>query len=98
MSQKAYEAYRVAILVDHFHLTIPEILELTELQISTVYFHRRDKNGAIAYRFADDDDQDRKKLNEAKARAADLVAAQYDLTPEEVEALRAQMEEETDDE
>lgn len=34
-------------LIDHFHLTIPEIRELTQYQIQELYFHKRDKSGSV---------------------------------------------------
>lgn len=34
-------------LVDHYHLSIPEIGNLTDRQIAKVYFHARDKDGMI---------------------------------------------------
>lgn len=39
---------KIAILVDHFHLTVDDVARLTDYQISAVYFHARDENGAIA--------------------------------------------------
>ena len=38
---------RVAILVDHYHLTLREIGDLTDRQIAEVYFHARTKEGSI---------------------------------------------------
>lgn len=38
---------RAAILVDHYHLTLREIGDLTDRQIKEVYFHARTKEGAI---------------------------------------------------
>ena len=38
---------RVAVLVDHYHLTLREIGDLTDRQIKEVYFHARTKEGAI---------------------------------------------------
>jgi hypothetical protein len=38
---------RIAILVDRFHLTPRDIGQLTDRMIHQVYFHERDKDGAI---------------------------------------------------
>lgn len=38
---------RVAILVDHYHLTLREVAALTDRQIRDVYFHARTKEGSI---------------------------------------------------
>lgn len=38
---------RIAILTDRFHLTPRDILQLTDRQMIEVYFHERDKDGAI---------------------------------------------------
>lgn len=38
---------RVAVLVDHYHLSLPEIGNLTDKQIVKVYFHARDEDGTI---------------------------------------------------
>lgn len=38
---------QVALLVDRFHLTIPEIAKLTDRQLHQVYFHKRTKEGMI---------------------------------------------------
>jgi len=36
-----------ATLLNHYHLTLPEIRRLTDRQIVDLYFHPRDDNGAI---------------------------------------------------
>jgi len=36
-----------ATLLNHYHLTLPEIGRLTDRQISDLYFHPRDEAGAI---------------------------------------------------
>lgn len=38
---------KVAILADHYGLTMPEVGNLTDRQIKDVYFHARTKEGAI---------------------------------------------------
>jgi len=38
---------QIATLIHVFHLTIPEIRELTQYQIQELYFHKQDKNGNI---------------------------------------------------
>jgi hypothetical protein len=38
---------KVAILVDHYHLTLPDIANLTDRSIDEVYFHARTKEGSI---------------------------------------------------
>jgi hypothetical protein len=38
---------RYATLVDHFHLTLEEVANLTDGQINKIYFHPRDENGGI---------------------------------------------------
>lgn len=44
---RARQLARYAILVDHFHLTLPEIRKLTDRQIEEVYFHPRTEQGEI---------------------------------------------------
>jgi hypothetical protein len=38
---------KFAILVDHYHLTLPDIAALTDRSIDEVYFHARTKEGSI---------------------------------------------------
>ena len=36
-----------AALLDHFHLSLNEIADLTDYQIQELYFHKRDEDGSI---------------------------------------------------
>ena len=38
---------KFAVLADHYHLTLDQIADLTDRQISEVYFHARTKEGAV---------------------------------------------------
>ena len=38
---------RIAVLVDHYHLSLREIADLTDRQIKDIYFHARTKEGTI---------------------------------------------------
>ncbi len=37
----------MAILVDHFHLNLNDISNLTPKQVDSIYFHSRNKDGSI---------------------------------------------------
>ncbi len=47
MNNQGMLTSQIAILVDHFHLTLDEVGNLTPYQIDKIYFHKRDKDGNI---------------------------------------------------
>ncbi len=40
---------KIAVLIDKYHLSIREIAGLTDYQIVTLYFHKRDEDGVIKF-------------------------------------------------
>jgi hypothetical protein len=40
---------KIALLVDRYHMTLDEVAALTDYQIVHIYYHKRNKEGGIAF-------------------------------------------------
>lgn len=80
----ANEFYTFSVLVDHFHMSIADISELTDIQLSKIYFAKRNKKtGEIEPR------KEREPFKLSKADAASTKHQKMDQKDEYTESYKA---------
>lgn len=82
-------------LVDHFHLTPAEIGELTDRQIAQLYFHPRDKDGAIRRPESEAvmGSMELPTTMEQELADIDLMCRKFHITPDRREVARNKVKE-----